>query len=52
MERMATSACPPRPGLQIAMLYLEDEDAVSAETYIKKASSLLSSVKVRRCACL
>lgn len=31
--------------VQIAMLYLEDDDAVSAETYIKKASSLLSSCK-------
>lgn len=28
------------------MLYLEDGDAVAAETYIKKASSLLSSCKV------
>lgn len=33
--------------IQIAMLYLEDDDAVSAETYIKKASSLLSNCKVR-----
>lgn len=31
--------------IKIAMLYLEDDDAVSAETYIKKASSLLSSCK-------
>eukprot|EP00887_Chlorella_sp_A99_P001820 scaffold19.g1820.t1 len=31
--------------IQIAMLYLEDDDAVSAETYIKKASSLLSACK-------
>jgi COP9 signalosome complex subunit 4 len=31
--------------VKIAMLYLEDDDAVSAETYIKKASSLLTSVK-------
>ena len=30
------------------MLYLEDDDAVAAETYIKKASSLLTSCKVRR----
>ena len=29
------------------MLYLEDNDAVSAETYIKKASSLLAACKVR-----
>lgn len=33
--------------IKIAMLYLEDDDAVAAETYIKKASSLLSSCKVR-----
>lgn len=32
--------------VKIAMLYLEDEDAVSAETYIKKASSLLAACKV------
>lgn len=32
--------------IKIAMLYLEDDDAVAAETYIKKASSLLSSCKV------
>ena len=32
--------------VQIAMLYLEDDDAVSAETYIKKASSLITSCKV------
>lgn len=31
--------------IKIAMLYLEDDDAVAAETYIKKASSLLSSCK-------
>lgn len=29
--------------VKIAMLYLEDEDAVGAETFIKRASSLLSS---------
>ena len=33
--------------VQIAMLYLEDDDAVNAETYIKKASFLLSACKVR-----
>lgn len=33
--------------IKIAMLYLEDDDAVSAETYIKKASSLLTSCKVK-----
>lgn len=31
--------------IQIAMLYLEDDDPVSAETYIKKASSLIASSK-------
>lgn len=31
--------------IKIAMLFLEDDDAVSAETYIKKASSLLSTCK-------
>ncbi|PSC69483.1 COP9 signalosome complex subunit 4 [Micractinium conductrix] len=31
--------------VQIAMLYLEDDDAVAAETYIKKASSLLAACK-------
>ncbi|KAI3437752.1 hypothetical protein D9Q98_000200 [Chlorella vulgaris] len=31
--------------IKIAMLFLEDDDAVAAETYIKKASSLLSSCK-------
>lgn len=31
--------------VKIAMLYLEDEDSVSAEMYIKKASSLLGACK-------
>jgi len=31
--------------IQIAMLYLEDDDPVSAETYIKKASSLIAGSK-------
>lgn len=31
--------------IQIAMLYLEDEDPVSAETFIKKASSLIAGAK-------
>ncbi len=31
--------------VKIARLYLEDDDAVAAETYIKKASSLLSTCK-------
>lgn len=29
--------------IKISMLFLEDEDAVSAETFIKKASSLIAS---------
>ena len=33
--------------VQIATLYLEDDDALNAETYIKKASFLLSTCKVR-----
>ncbi len=32
--------------VKIAMLYLEDDDAVNAETYIKKASALISACKV------
>jgi hypothetical protein len=32
--------------VRIAMLYLEDEDSVNAEMFIKKASSLVTSVKV------
>lgn len=31
--------------IQIAMLYLEDDDPVSAETFIKKASSLIAGAK-------
>jgi COP9 signalosome complex subunit 4 len=31
--------------IKIAMLYLEDDDPVSAETYIKKASSLIAGSK-------
>jgi COP9 signalosome complex subunit 4 len=31
--------------IQIAMLYLEDDDPVSAETFIKKASSLIAGSK-------
>eukprot|EP00898_Chlorokybus_atmophyticus_P003583 jgi/Chlat1/4225/Chrsp27S04247 len=31
--------------IKIAQLYLEDDDAISAETYIKKASFLLSTCK-------
>jgi COP9 signalosome complex subunit 4 len=33
--------------VQIAMLYLEDDDALNAETFIKKASFLLAACKVR-----
>lgn len=31
--------------IKIAMLYLEDDDPVSAETFIKKASSLIAGSK-------
>lgn len=31
--------------IKIAMLYLEDDDPVSAEQYIKKASSLITASK-------
>eukprot|EP00884_Botryococcus_braunii_P007009 jgi/Botrbrau1/16309/Bobra.0066s0077.1 len=34
-----------RQNIRIAMLHLEDEDHVSAETFIKKASALISSCK-------
>jgi hypothetical protein len=42
--------------IRIAMLYLEDDDPVSAETFIKKASSLIAGVWLRcarggACAC-
>ena len=33
--------------IKIAMLYLEDDDAVSAEAFIKKASALIGSCKAR-----
>ena len=36
-----------KQNIRIAMLYLEDDDAVNAEAYIKKASSLIASSKVR-----
>lgn len=32
--------------VRIAMLYLEDDDSVNAEMFIKKASSLVSACKV------
>ena len=34
-----------KQNIRIAMLYLEDDDAVNAEAYIKKASSLIASSK-------
>ncbi len=33
--------------IKIAMLYLEDDDAVNAETFIKKAASLITNTKVK-----
>lgn len=35
-----------RQNIKIAMLYLEDDDSVNAELFIKKASSLIASCKV------
>ena len=35
-----------KQNIRIAMLWLEDEDAVNAELYIKKASSLIAGAKV------
>ena len=35
-----------RQNIKIAMLYLEDDDAINAEAYIKKAASLITSSKV------
>ena len=32
--------------IKIAMLYLEDDDAVNAEAFIKKAASLITGTKV------
>ena len=37
-----------RQNIKIAMLYLEDDDAVSAEIFIKKAATLIASCKVSR----
>ena len=34
--------------IKIAMLYLEDDDAGNAETFIKKAASLITGTKVSR----
>ena len=36
-----------RQNIKIAMLYLEDDDSINAELFIKKASSLIASSKVR-----
>ena len=38
-----------KQNIRIAMLYLEDEDAVNADVYIKKASSLIAGSKVCLC---
>ena len=35
-----------RQAIRIAMLYLEDDDAVSAEMFIKKAATLIAASKV------
>ncbi|BDA48473.1 COP9 signalosome complex subunit 4 [Coccomyxa sp. Obi] len=35
-----------RQNIKIAMLYLEDDDAVSAEMFIKKAATLIASCKI------
>ncbi len=37
--------------IKIAMLYLEDDDAVNAETFIKKAASLITNTKVKTLLC-
>lgn len=36
-----------RLNIRIAMLYLEDDDSVTAELYIKRASALIASCKVQ-----
>ena len=40
-----------RQNIKIAMLYLEDDDSVNAELFIKKASSLIAGSKVSAMAC-
>ena len=35
-----------RQNIKIAMLYLEDDDSINAELFIKKASSLIAASKV------
>ena len=35
--------------IKIAMLYLEDDDAIQAEVFIKKAATLIASCKVPNC---
>lgn len=41
-----------RQNIKIAMLYLEDDDALSAEMFIKKAATLIASCKVKPLQCL
>ena len=36
-----------RQSIKVAMLYLEDDDAVSAEMFIKKAATLIANCKAR-----
>ena len=36
-----------RQNIKIAMLYLEDDDAVNAEVFIKKAATLIANCKAR-----
>lgn len=36
-----------RQNVKIAMLYLEDDDPINAEAFLKKASALITSCKVR-----
>ena len=36
-----------RQSIKVAMLYLEDDDAVSAEMFIKKAATLIATCKAR-----
>lgn len=37
--------------IRISMLYLEDDDSVSAESYIKKASALIGAARTRGWSC-
>lgn len=36
-----------KQNVRIAMLYLEDDDAVNAEVFIKKAATLIANCKAR-----